>query len=282
MRKKTRVARALNLALTPEQYARVRHDTPYVYTLGAGDDALCFVGARHSTDPTDTLFATINEQFEQHQADVVVLEGVQNVAGVAGTERFVASLSDEEAITRGGESIYTLKQALTRNLPWLCPEPSDAALMRHLVLELYTPDTIVAWYILRLLGQYHRRKEAVPFQAYCSPFLAYLAKATTWPSTVVSYDAAMNTAAHVLGHVPNVYNPERAVEYTDPIPWPHRWEQQSQFNDITRSTLQYRDRHIIRTISNELLQGKRALVVYGAGHAVMQEPAYRYVLQSTT
>lgn len=279
MRKKTRVARALHCVLTPEQYARVRHDTPYLYTLGKGDEALCFVGARHTTDSTDTLFTTIEEQFTAQTPDVVVLEGVQNIGGQAGTERLVRSLRREEAIERGGEPIFTLKHALSTDTPWLCPEPSDDALMRYLTLQLYSPDTLVAWYTLRLLNQYYRRAETVPFPAYVTPFLSFLADTTGWSaSSTCSYENALATATRVLGHEPNLHNAERAEEYTDPIPWPHRWEQQTRFNEITRAALQYRDRHMVRRVSDELLQGKKVLVVYGAGHAVMQEPAYRYLL----
>ena len=278
MRKKTRRARALHQVLTPEQYARTKHDTPYLYTLGAGDDALCFVGAHHSTDTNDTLFSTIEEQFHAHAPDVVVVEGAQNLQGAAGTERLVQSLSREEAIERGGESIFALQQAVASNTPWLCPEPSDAALMRHLSLQLYTQDTLLAWYVLRLLNQYHRRNESTSFSLYVVPFLSFLAKETGWSEKLCTYEAATETAGRILGYTPNIHNPERAEEYTDPIPWPHRWEQQTRFNEISRASLQYRDRYIIRRVSDELLRGKRVFVVYGAGHAVMQEPAYRYLL----
>jgi len=280
MRKKTRVARALNYVLTPEQYARITHTTPYLYTLGTGNGALCFVGAHHSTDTSDQLFSLIEEQLATQQPDVVVLEGIQSITGTAGTEQLVRSMSWEEAIKRGGEPIFTLKHAVATNTSWLCPEPSDTALMRHLVLQLYTPDTLVAWYVLRLLSQYHRRSETVPFTSYVVPFLSFLAHATGWPREWCQYEQALRTAAKQLQHEPNIHNPARAEEYTDPIPWPHRWEQQTVFNDITRAALRYRDRYIIRRVSGEVLRGKRVLVVYGAGHAVMQEPAYRYLLDA--
>ncbi|MAZ29830.1 hypothetical protein CL655_00930 [bacterium] len=281
MRKKTRVARALSAVLTPEQYARTRHDTPYLYTLGSGEDALTFVGARHSNDPYDKLFSIIPEHFDSFKPDVVAVEGVQSMSGAAGTERFIAGLTRQEAITRGGESIFTIKHALEQGVPWFCPEPSDAALMRHLVLHFYDRETLVAWYVLRLLGQYHRRAENMPFVAYVAPFLSYLEQATSWSDVSFTYNQALETAAAVLSQEPNLYNADRAIEYTDPIPWSNRWEQQTVFNEITRTALAFRDRHIIKRISDELLRGQRVLVVYGAGHAVMQEPAYRLLLNAS-
>jgi hypothetical protein len=276
MRTKTRIARALDCLLTPEQYARVKHPTPYLYTLGEGDNALCFVGAQHSTDPAHEQFSAIAEAFATQQPDIVLVEGTQGLSGVASTDRFIRQLDFETAIRRGGESIFTVRHALERNVPWQCPEPTDQALMRHLLLELYTPDQLVAWYTLRILGQYHRREETMPFVGYVSPFLSYLAQATGWSPEQCSLEQALATAATVLGHSPNIYNRERAEEYTDPIPWPNRWETQSRFNEITRAAIQYRDRTIVKRVTHQLAAGRRTLVVYGAGHAVMQEPAYRF------
>lgn len=278
MRKKTRVARALHCMLTPEQYARRTHDTPYLYTLGGGDEALTFVGARHSVDPKDELFTVIPDTLTSFKPDVVMVEGIQSLGGVAGTEQFVSGLTHEEAIVRGGESIHTIKHAIEQDVPWLCPEPTDAALMRHLILQFYTPEQLLAWYVLRLYGQYSRRNETVPFTAYVAPFLAYLKQATTWPHVSYDYQAAIAIAARELGYNPNLHNTDRADEYTDPIPWPHRWEQQTVFNEITRDALRYRDSCIVKRVSDELLRGRRVMVVYGAGHAVMQEPSYRYLL----
>ena len=278
MRTKTRIARALDCLLTPEQYARVRHTTPYLYTLGTGDDALCFVGTTHTTDPAHEQFDVIDQMFHDHAPDVVLVEGVQNLTEGAGIDRFIRTLDRESAITRGGESVYTIKRALEHNVSWACPEPSDQALMRHLLLQLYTPDQLVAWYTLRILGQYHRREETMPFVAYVNPFLSYLARATNWSDRQCSLEHALATVASTLGHTPNLYNRERAEEYTDPIPWPNRWEQQTLYNEITRAALQFRDRAIVKEVATALAAGKRPLVVYGAGHAVIQEPAYRFFL----
>lgn len=262
--------------MTPEQYARRQHATPYLYTLGNGDDALCFIGTHHTNDPAHEQFDAIHDAFLYHQPDVVLVEGMQHLAGVAATDRFIEQLTEEEAIGRGGESIYTIKHALKREIPWQSPEPTDAALMRQLLLQLYTPDQLVAWYTLRILGQYHRRAETMPFVGYVTPFLTYLAQATGWHTSVCTLEHALATATTTLGHAPNLYNHERAEEYTDPIPWPHRWEQQTLFNEITRAAMQYRDRTIVKHVASTLAAGKRPLVVYGAGHAVIQEPAYRF------
>jgi len=280
MRRKTRLARALTCILSPEQYAQKQHATPYTYTLSDGGAVLCFIGVHHTTAVEDALFPHIKEQFTRVAPTLVVVEGMQNLVGFTGTERLLKSLTPAEAIARGGEAVFTITQAQTHGVPWQSYEPSDAALMRHLTLQLYSPEQLVAWYVLRLLGQYHARRELMPFVAYVSPFLSYLASATKWDKSVCTLEAAFTTAEPILKHQPNTRNAERAREYTDPIPWTRRWEQQTLFNDITRDALRFRDQKIVQRVGDQVLRGERVLVVYGAGHAVMQEPAYRYLLNA--
>jgi len=276
MRKKTRFERAFSQKLTPEQYARKRHSTPYLYTLGSGDGALTFVGARHTTNPNDELLSVIDGALEDKRPDSLIVEGLQNISGNASDELFIAALSASEAVQRGGEAVYGVRQALTRGIPWQSPEPSDAQIARELIASFYTKEQVLAWYTLRLLAQYHRRMETMPFSAYVAPFLADFAHQTSWREFSYSLEAALKTVAATIGHDVNINNKERAGEYTDPIPWPGRWEVQTAYNDMTRIVLTLRDRSLMKHIANELEAGKRLMVIYGAGHAVMQEPAWNF------
>jgi len=280
MRKKTRLERALGQQLTPEQYARRRHATPYLYTLGRGDAALTFVGAHHTNDPNDSLLSVIDRELETKQPDLVIVEGLQNLSGHGGDERFISGLTEEQAVERGGEAVYTVHRALGYGVPWLSPEPSDAALARELLGSFYTKEQVLAWYTLRLLGQYHRREEKLPFSAYVAPFLVEFQRQTNWPNFAYTLESALAIAAPLVGHEIRQNNRERAGEYTDPIPWPGRWETQTLFNDMTRVALALRDRTLMRQIAVELEAGKKLLVVYGAGHAVMQEPAWEFYFRN--
>ena len=278
MRKKNRIIRALDNLMTPEQYVRQRHDTPYLYTLGNDDDALTFVGARHTNDVSSDVAAKIVEQMDTHQPEIVFVEGVQSLGDTQYVSTFISRMTPEEAMERGGEPVFTIKQALERGIEWRCPEPTDYKLLNHLVFQFYDRQEIIAWYVLRLLSQYHGRGETMAFQAYVAPFLSSLQKQVAWPHVSYEYDVVLATASEVLGHVVNIHNTDLVSSYTDPIPWESTWEQQSRFNDISRAALRYRDRAIVRNVSDVVLNGKNTLVVYGAGHAVMQEPAYIYLL----
>lgn len=280
MRRKTKILRALDRVMSPEHYAKRKHTTPYLYTLGSGDEALTFVGAHHSSDPEDQLFPVIDDAITEFKPDIIFVEGMQGFDGVAGTEQFIRGLDRADAITRGGESVYTIKRALELGIPWSCPEPSDTSIYSVLLDSYYSRSEIAAWHMLCILSQYQARSEALPFNAYIAPFLGQFKKATDWTNFDYSLEYAVTTAQQVLGQSFSIRNVDRASEYTDPIPWPHRWEVQTHFNEMTRIALHHRDQYIVRQIAKEVQAGKRVMVVYGAGHAVMQEPSYRYLLES--
>ena len=259
---------------SPEQYARIKHTTPYCYKLG--DTAqLHYLGVHHSFDPDDTIFSTIRGAFHAKKPDVVFVEGLQGLHGAAGIERMATNSSYRDAVTRGGEAVFTIKEALSRNISWACPEPEDTDLYQELVFNYFSRDEIFAWYVISLLPQFNDRTEVMNFNGYAAPFIAQFKEATQWKDFDYSLERALAIAESITGHDLVLQNSEHAAEITDPIPWPHRWEQQTIFNEMSRVALQYRDMVISNTILNELTAGKNITVVYGAGHAVMQEPVYR-------
>lgn len=259
---------------TPEQYARMEHSTPYCYALGAAPQ-LQYVGVHHTFDPHDGIFSIITGALRTRKPDLVLVEGVQSIHGPAGLEKMIASLSHQTAAKRGGEAVYTIKEAVALRIPWACPEPDDHDLYRALTHNYFTADEMHAWYVLSLIPQYHARGETMNFSGYAAPFLAQFKAATAWEKFDYSVEQALRQAAAIVGREINIQNIEHNSELTDPIPWPHRWEQQTILNEMSRVALQYRDRVIATNVLNELQAGKRVVVVYGAGHAVMQEPVYK-------
>lgn len=272
-------AHFLSQLMTPLQYANVTHTVPYCYTLGT-DTKLSFIGVHHSNDPADSIFGLIKQTILASKPDLIFVEGVQSLHGPAGVERMVSGFDDETAITRGGEAIFTIKQALDNKIPWTCPEPEDVELYRALIYNYFSKEEIAAWHLLRLLPQYQTRHETSNFVGYMAPFIAQFKAATNWKNFDYSYEAALATASRILGYTVSVHNTERSFELIDPIPWTARWEYQTIFNEMSRVTLRVRDESITQAVLDEVAAGTRVLVVYGSGHAVMQEPVYRLYLRA--
>jgi hypothetical protein len=53
----------------------------------------------------------------------------------------------------------------------------------------------------------------------------------------------------------------------------------SSINLVLREMSLVRDRYIVKQINKYWQEGKNIFIVYGASHAVMQEPAIRYMLE---
>lgn len=274
-----RIRRAVQRRLTPEQYAQKKHTKPYLYTLGTGDDALTFIGAEHSTDPSHEQFAVIGNKMFEQKPDMLLVEGVQAIDGMASTEKFIKGLTEHEAITRGGESIYAVKRAIECGIPWGCPEPEDTDLYSYLIQSYYSRTEVFAWHLLRFLPQFLRRDEQLNFRGYVAPFLAQFKQATGWSHFDYTFENAYTAATQMLGHEINEHNLDIAYSYTDPVPWSHRWDQQTIFNEISRIASAYRDDYLVTTVATEMLAGKKVMVVYGASHAVMLEPVFRDLRQ---
>lgn len=79
----------------------------------------------------------------------------------------------------------------------------------------------------------------------------------------------------------DVENDEQTLDFVDPIPWEHNKNNQTVINQIARATSQYRDRFMVSEIAKALQTHKKIFVVFGASHAVMQEPALKELLASS-
>lgn len=265
--------------MTPQQYATTRHETPYTFQIKNERAALYYFGTHHSASPDDPVFETIHTQLISFRPDIVFVEGMQSKRVNDEIERTVAAMSYAEAIERGGEPVYTVKLAMEHGVEWRCPEPEDEDLYAHLVSQRgFSRSHVAAWHLLQLLPQWQRRKEEVNFKDYTNRFRELFAEKTQWPDFDYSYEYAMGVAAKVIGHQVKLHDREEACELTDPIPWGKSHKLWTVLNRVCQESSVYRDEEIVRQLGEHLGEGKRVFVVYGASHAVMQEPALHHVL----
>lgn len=263
-----------------EVYARTKHVRPYIFEVVSKDASLKYFGARHSANPHDVMFEHLHTIFLDFKPDVVFVEGLQSEKVKENIVDLVTSISYSEAIKRGGESVYTVKLALEHGVPWICPEPEDRDLYAHLVsLCGFSQSHVAAWNLMRLVPQWQRRDEEMSFEVYAESYVYWFKKNTEWPDFDYSYAHAMEAIEGVLGEKLNLDDRVRAGELVDPICWDHICVEWTVINRIAKASSEYRDEHIVTSIGKRLLEGGRVLVVYGASHAVIQEPAFRFLLK---
>ena len=265
----------LDSIMSAEEYSHVEHSTPYIFELKAGDTQLHYFGSPHTSDPSNPLFAEIEAAFNKANPDIVFVEGM-NVRGdkTKFNER-VKSATREEAIDRMGESGLTLKLGVEKGIDWESPEPNNEDLYNDLLAKGFSKDEIFAWDVFRILPQYHRQMKREGFEKYVSGFIDRFKRTTNWENFNYSYERAIKLGEQIFGEAVDIENDQRALDRIDPIPWNEKKEKQTILNGISEASSLFRDRKIVSDIAGALKTHKRVFVVYGASHAVMQEPALR-------
>ncbi len=274
------LGQVLGKIMTMEEYSSLHHETPYTFSLQSGDKELFYFGAPHVRDTKDSIFSEIKAAFDKADPDVIFIEGMnasidKNIINEKGRNS-----TTKEAIEGAGEAGFALKLALDKGIEWLSPEPKDADLYEHLLKQGFSKDEIFARAVLLVLPQYNRQINKRDFKEYSHYFIEQFKDETNWEGFDYSYGPAIQIGELILGKPINLDNEEEASDYIDPTPWPNKKEKQTVLNRIGEASSEFRDKHIIKDIDEALKIYKRLFIVYGASHAVMQEPALKELFKA--
>ena len=270
----------LEKIMTAEEYSRLKHKTPYLYTLRSGDKELFYFGARHSRNPKDAMFAEIEKEFNAIRPDMVFVEGISGLSQKrARYEEEIKNMSREKIIDFAGESGFTLALATQNSVACESPEPKDSDLYNFLLDAGFSKEHIFAYEVFQILPQYHRRANRAGFKNDVTPFIERFEQETRWENFDYSYEHALKIGAEILGKGIDVENVEQPTDYIDPIPWKSKKGAQTVLNEISRGASLYRDQYMVKEIAAALEHHKKLFIVFGASHAVMQEPALRELMK---
>ncbi len=267
----------LNTIMTAEEYSAMRHTTPYSFKLELGDKELYYFGSRHMNDPSNPLFAEIENAFNTEKPDIVIVEGISMNSNRQKVyfETNIKSSSREEVIHKMGEVGFTLKLALENGIEWESPEPQYEDVYKYLLDEGFSKEEIFVHEVLHILPQYNLQMKREGFEAYVVPYIERFKEITHWRDFDYSYEHALSLSEAICGEIIDVEHDTHALDRIDPIPWEDKVDSQTVLNRIGEKTGIYRNRNIVTGILDGLKTYNRIFVVYGASHAVMQEPALK-------
>ncbi len=259
--------------MTTEEYAKVKHIRPYVFDIEVGDSKLSYFGMGHSNNPDDPAYQQVIETFDRVQPDFVMVEGIDRLAERKDEiDTWFQGKTKEQIIREGGESAYVLSLAAARGIEYDSPEPDKHNEVVAIAEQGFSREQIFLFYINRDVEQYYRMSERPSLEEFLQPKLDTLQKDTDWVDFEFSFDHYARLMKELLGiEVPKDW--QTLHDLADPIPWPEK--EMKSTNDIATASSRFRDEHIVEEIERRLKEYKRVLVVYGASHAVMQEPALR-------
>lgn len=242
--------------MTFDEYAKVRHDYPYIVELQIGKGALLYFGAQHTFDPKDAQIAQIEKLWKEFRPTAAFNEG-----GDPSISKTI-----EETVSKSGESGLVRFLAARDKIPAFSLEPSKAD-EAAMLLKTYTPEQVKVFYALRPVPQYRKRKNDETIEAFMTRLLGNL-------SHIPGLEGAPNSIAEL----------DRSCLWLSPHLKDWRTVEQSWFdpvtshaytNHISRLSSEFRDLHMVKLLIDEVKQGKRVFAVVGGSHVVMQERALK-------
>ncbi len=268
----------IDLIMTAEEYAmsgpHVEDGANYEYTITTPDKCLSYVGAHHSFDPEDSFFADLEARFAAHPPTSVFVEGNPNINGrEKEAYSWLRTLSREEVIHDGGESLFTLWLAAKyaspeKEIRAYSPEPDFVSEIQEIERAGHTREDILSYHIYRQLRQYldsGGSSDASGFKADFQNNLESFGKIPGWNGA-----ETLRLGTEVIESI-NFASPQSYEDLSNPIPGSAQsW---TSINDVAKATSRLRDEHIVQGIIEHA--DAESLVVYGYSHAIMQEAALK-------
>lgn len=223
--------------------------------------ALYYYGASHSDDPSHPQFDEIERAYDGFQPTVVFYEGPARP--IAATW--------EETIGRYGESGFLRFLAERDGLAIERLEPDPVAEMQY-VLQSFTPEEAMLFYVLREAARLRERKE-MGEQEIEDAIAAQLERAGSLMETPIASIADLEAAYLQHWSEPEAWWMAPSDWF---VPTPDSVETGGRFtNAVNRASSHFRNLHMYRVLTEAVLGGERVFAVVGPNHDPMQADAVR-------
>ena len=250
--------------LSLDEYQKINHPVPYTYIVSNGAQHLYYFGARHSDNPENHQFKTLEKFWEEFlksskKEKIVLVEG-----GLPSREALV-SKEKEDVIKQGGEASFIAWLAYKKGINVSSPELPENKWFEE--MSKFFPKEIIAYYdFARICYQWHRKQNKSAFDEYVSPFLSMNAKNSRWEDFNFSLEHMMLIHEKLFKIPFDKNNAEFFKSIIDTT------KNISPINEISRfEDSGLRDSFIVSQIETHWRDGKDIFIVYGAPHAVIQE-----------
>lgn len=247
-----------------EEYAKKRHRVPYIINLSAGRGRLIYFGARHVFGSDDPQLSQIERLWAKFKPEVAFFEG-------ADPESTPAAAKSRDEVR--GESGLVVFLAARDKVPVRTLEPARGDEIA-LLLNTYSPEEIKVFYVLRQIPQFRSGTHTESIESYTENVLGWLSLRPELKSAPRTLAELKASAARLFPQLADWRDVPQA--WFDPVPSPPP----TYLNDVSRRLSEFRDRHMLTLLAEQVAQGKRVFAVVGASHVVMQERALRAAIKA--
>jgi hypothetical protein len=262
--------------MSVDDYEKLKHAKPYTFKITNKDLAksLFFFGAKHTADPTDSMFIELRKSFEAFKPDLVMVEAAPGPKGLTKNEfnEGIVQQTIQEVIKRRGEPGFTIRIAVENNIEWFCPEPDRNDEFQYLQDNGFGKEEIQAWALFRNIPIFNKTRGERTFDEFAQSSITSFLEKTGWKLSE-SVEDVINKGIEMIGEKVDIKNSRDVNKYIFP-------GKENRIQKLSRLSWVFRDRTILENISSKLKDYNRIFIVYGASHAVIQEPALRYLVSS--
>ena len=242
---------------------------PYTFEIDNGQQALFYFGGNHSRDPQNEQYLKLREYWQKFLSKT---EGKPRIVLVEKELRRVGS-DENTTIQNGSEGSLVSLWAGQKEIPLACPEPNLSEVYSRTVTE-FSLD-LVAYYEFSVahsnwLRYPEPRDGQQAFVNFIERFFDWIKTKPEWTDYDWSLDKMKNMHRELFKEE---FDENRRNNYINPN------LDETIINKIARFESDIRDIHIVSEIQKYWKEGKNILVVFGSGHAIIQEPALRELLQ---
>ena len=259
------------LLMTYDEYNNSKLSAPYSYILQCGDQCLYYFGSRHSYDPMDEQFNTI-ENFWNEFIDKT--KGQERIVLLEGGNRPVFE-TKEKSIQEGGEGNFGAYLAKQKDIKTFSPEPPDNFLFSE-TLKYFSKEEIVYYYFARMCYQWNRMIVREDFETFMNKYLSRDAEDSGW----TDFEFSINNLAAIHKKMFGTDFDKNDKDFFKDVASP--LTEKTTINKVSRFMGSYlRDIYILEQIEKFWKEGKSIFIIYGGTHAIMHEPALRDMVENT-
>ncbi|MDP3763954.1 MAG: hypothetical protein Q8Q92_04985 [bacterium] len=257
-----------NLLMSYEEYSKVKHEKPYFYIVKSKDQYLYYFGAKHSNDPKHSQFVLLTEKLNEFlnqtkdKKRIVLVE--QNIF-------FKKMDSLDESILKYGESGAGAYFALNNGILIHCPDPAKEYVVGQ-TIQNFTKEEILCYYLSNVIKHWQKNKEKPNLAESLSEQNQRYRKLLEWPELDISPDYIINLYEKILKKDISLEDDSLFEQISTPV------FINSRINEISRSQSDFRNKYILDQIEKYWNERYNIFIIYGASHAVMQEPAIRSLI----
>src|SRR3989344_2812309 len=245
--------------LNPKKVEKIDKSYPHNFYLKRGKKELFYFGCDHIYQPTHPQFNQIKEEFLRFNPQLALWEG----NGKKG------DLSSEESAKKWGETSYliwlTNKQGVKESTLDVSKEKDIKFQLQHFPREL-----VYTFYCVRPLGTLKRQNPLATVDDVRSNLnnrIDYLKHVIPFDNFDYSIENLQKLFKEITGTELFLEISQWRGKYTGPI------AVDSKLDDISRSSLKYRDIYAVETIIKGFKTYDRIFALMGGLHAYAQEPA---------